>query len=300
MTLRLIREPSLNATTLGVLFVLLGASAGTFASNRAAPVHSNQIAGAALSRHEATRRSLQTHVLRRQQVASMAVGVPPAASWNGRLDQLNSLRKRPPFGDCEPVEAVVVQAVGARVLAQGDATVTVLDDHVVTFRLGLLQSGGPTAVSRFVAAVGVQPIDRVLRARTRAHVGQERSEVIRPFLADRNSAPAVVRISGIATAPKHPAPDSVLRRVDASDRRAVGATSCADQFSRQATAAARPASDELDGWNGRALAAVALTCPRCQPTAGVRASLDHQKPAESLSAPVDELHRLATVPLRAA
>lgn len=80
---------------------------------------------------------------------------------------------------------------------------------------GLLTASGPSAIGRTVASVVVDPIKRMLRARSNAQVSKKRLERITPFRADSDAATAVVLEHPMrwaeATRP-HRCPDAIFER----------------------------------------------------------------------------------------
>lgn len=82
----------------------------------------------------------------------------------------------------------------------------------------LLCRSCPTNVTRLIASVVIDPVDRVKRTGLDTHIGQEAPEV-KPSLADSNPATAVVlvgRTCFIQTSGFHSRPRVIFRRIDES------------------------------------------------------------------------------------
>src|SRR6185369_20091 len=62
----------------------------------------------------------------------------------------------------------------------------------------LLLSSRPPTVAGFVAAVVIDPVDRMLRRRAQPHVRHERVERVPPAIADRDAPAPVVAVGWIA------------------------------------------------------------------------------------------------------
>ena len=65
------------------------------------------------------------------------------------------------------------------------------DQRVVSAVAMLLAPRRPATIPRFIVPVVVDPVDRMIRARSTAHIREERRERRTPALTDGNTSPAV-------------------------------------------------------------------------------------------------------------
>lgn len=89
------------------------------------------------------------------------------------------------------------------------------DDNISPGVVALLSRCRPAHISRLVAPVIVNALNRVFRAWPRPHVGQEFPEAFSPFIAHADAAATVSvkeRVRGIATPILHRRPSPILRR----------------------------------------------------------------------------------------
>ena len=96
--------------------------------------------------------------------------------------------------------------------------------HVTLILGSLLYRCCPSAVSRFVVSVGVQPVDRMVERRAFAHIGKKRDKRVLPSLTDANAAPAILREVLVADlfAPRlHADPNTIGRASFAANFMAV-------------------------------------------------------------------------------
>lgn len=124
----------------------------------------------------------------------------------------------------------------------------------------LLFGCGPTAIIRFVIAIIVDSIERVLRARSLTHVRVKRAEVVLPAFAYRDAAPTIIgvsRVSDLRTAASHIAPSVPFGRLAEAVRQMV----LLAHF--RAASALLPSSASQFGLKGCvAVAAIAHDVPR--------------------------------------
>jgi hypothetical protein len=88
------------------------------------------------------------------------------------------------------VHVFVIDASASGELNQGDSLSAVEDEHVSPSVLGLLAPSSPSAIARFVVAVGVNSIKRVAYW-TRSHIGEKGRSARAPFFAHSNTSASV-------------------------------------------------------------------------------------------------------------
>jgi hypothetical protein len=112
----------------------------------------------------------------------------------------------------------------------------------------LFRLSGPPAVAGLVVAIGVDSVDGVAWAGTSPHICEERGEVVAPSIADRDAAPAIVRVASgprVSASRQHARPRVVFGGNPVESGVSVTAPPLADDVSFQAATRARSTSQEL-------------------------------------------------------
>jgi hypothetical protein len=149
----------------------------------------------------------------------------------------------------------------------------------------LLRAGGPTAVARFVVAIVVDAVQRMIGRWAPAHIGQKVFVGAAPPVAYRDTASAVITVAlvGLGVAAfQHAAPRPKLGGPASSARFAVRGQHLAEAVFVVAAAALRESSPQASAGNDTLSAAVAPTQPMGAGVVSPRASHDRQ-PAVALS-----------------
>lgn len=99
-------------------------------------------------------------------------------------------------------------------LSKGLCPSLVSNEDILARVVALLHSRAPLAVARLVMSIVVHSLQRVLRGRTAAHVGEECEKTLVPRLANSYASASVVSITGmfwIGTPEPHCDPHIILR-----------------------------------------------------------------------------------------
>lgn len=136
------------------------------------------------------------------------------------------------------VKRLVRDAVMTRPLRHRSRFAVVLNDAIRPLIVRLHDLGGPAHVARFVVAVVVDAVKRMLLGWPLPNVAQERMEVMPPLLADANASRPVVlehSLSWLVAARVHLSPNHELGRDVSSGCESVRGTTLFGQFARQAS-----------------------------------------------------------------
>lgn len=197
-------------------------------------------------------------------------------------------------------QAMIVEALDASQLLEGNLPAVVRDINIAARVIRLLRRRRPSAVARLVVPIVVYPIDRrTVRART--HVREERREVFAPAIADSNSTAAVVAICAIgriAASLSHRAPNTVFRRQTAR-RMSVGESEASRHFIDEAPATRRVSAPKMDGRRHRCPAAIASAVPCYMlPASTIRRPAVDAKTPEPLAGQFKKSHGVQYTPVQ--
>lgn len=150
--------------------------------------------------------------------------------------------------------------------------------------VALLYPGRPADVSGLIVSVVLDPIKAVFRAWSMSDVGQERAEILAPFLAHFNASARVVFRAAptrIATALPHPDPDLVFRCVRCAVAEVVplNGIPVSPHFSAKTPATRGMAGGEVSGPDNYHRSAIAAATP-ARHGACVLSSIQHDQATE--------------------
>lgn len=155
--------------------------------------------------------------------------------------------------------------------------------------LALFLHRGPTAIDRFVVAIVVDALNRVLQRRARTHVGKEARERLAPRCADFDSAASVtvvVGTRGVLASHDHVLPDTILGRL----AHAVRARSRSARVVIEATATRCMAASKATGRYLIRPAAVASAAP-VRLVVSILRSRNNYEPPEPLPDQIVTFHQ---------
>lgn len=164
---------------------------------------------------------------------------------------------------------------------------------IIALILALLFASGPAYVARFIVAVGIDPIERVI-AGARADMGQERWEVVTPDISHRDASRAVSRIGDVRHLEASLfgcSPCAIFSRADQAVRRVLSDES----FTVDAPATRRvPASQLVRVVNENLSAAIASTPPRSS-ASFIGRSTEYDQSSEAVTRQVVESRHVGIV-----
>jgi hypothetical protein len=179
-----------------------------------------------------------------------------------------------------PVDSAHVRAKSLAQFGNGRAHPAVLFDPIRPLVACLRGRSNPAAVSRLIATIDIDAVDRVPRRRTWPHVSQESFKALQPSVTHTNAATTVIGkafVVGIAATSLHPHPGSVFGAAP----HAVRSSARARRLPAKASAGLRATEHEAPFHDDKALAAVAADCPRTRrPPIHGRRSPHHNEPSE--------------------
>lgn len=173
----------------------------------------------------------------------------------------------------------------SRQLGNGDVLSVPMHPHIPARVRGLFGARSPSAVVRFVIAIVVDAINRVMDRRTRPHISEEQSKIA-PSFTDGNSSTSPFRILGMSLVQAtltHGQPRRVLN-ASIADGMSMRALSVSDPSSAHATARACSTSFDIVRLRGDGSATIAAKLPmalanaphsRKQPKPVIRFHLEH-------------------------
>ena len=188
------------------------------------------------------------------------------------------------------VDGAAFQAESPTRFRHSDPFIANTHEHVSSRVAVLLLSRCPSAITRLVVAICVNPVETIA-VWSRTHVSQKRAEVTPPRLLNSDAPPAVERkgwIGSIQASTFRVLPRLVLSRDATVMFRSVTAVRLCGSFAMKTAATARVASAKIlpdDHYIG---AAIASTDPTRAPAAARLTTLYNQT-ADALTAHVDTL-----------